>query len=67
MVDSRIIKKRLQRLRYDLNMTQSEVSRNLGIDISLYQKYEYGQSRPNIDRAIRIAEVLQTTPQAIWG
>lgn len=67
MVDSHTIKKRIQRLRFDLNMSQSEISRNLGINLSLYQRYEYGQSQPNIGRAIRIAEILQTTPQAIWG
>ena len=67
MTDSCTIKKRIQKLRSELNMSQSEVSRNLGINLSLYQRYEYGQSQPNVGRAIRIAEILQTTPQAIWG
>lgn len=67
MVDSRTIKRRMQGLRLDLNMSQSQISRKLGIQTSLYQKYEYGLMQPKISRALRIAEILQTTPQAIWG
>jgi transcriptional regulator with XRE-family HTH domain len=48
-------------------MTQVQVARKSRIDIRGYQRYECGEQSPNVKAAIRIARVLGTTVEALFG
>ena len=50
-----------------LNKTQPQVARAIGNDITAYQRYEYGTRTPSVLTALRIAEALGTTVEALWG
>lgn len=47
--------------------TQSQVAREIGIPTLSYQRYEYGTSEPGVRTAIRIANVLDTTVEALFS
>lgn len=67
MINKYEVQKRMKKLRADAKMTQKDVATSIGILPENYQAYEYGHIEPKVTKAIRIAEVLHTTPQAIWG
>lgn len=56
----------LKKRREELSLTQKQVADMLNIDQRLYQYYEAGQTKPNVDTAIKIAEVLQTTVEKLF-
>ena len=47
--------------------TQAQVARESGIAEVAYQRYEYGKREPRVRTAIRIARVLDTTVEEIFG
>lgn len=49
---------RLMKQRHERGMTQAEVAEKVGITARNYQSYEYNESRPNVETALKIAEVL---------
>ncbi len=57
----------IRELRKRLNKTQEDVALESGITKMSYQRYERGELEPKFSKAVRIAEALHTTPQAIWG
>lgn len=61
------INNKIKGLRVGLNKTQEDVALESGITKISYQRYERGELEPKFSKAVRIAEALHTTPQAIWG
>lgn len=57
----------LKTTREQSGKTQSEVAKKVGILTEAYQKYEYGAGTKTIQTAIRIAKVLDTTVENLWG
>ena len=57
----------LREYRKKLNLTQAEVAKMANISLITYKRYEYGDRRPDIDTALRIANILQTTVEQLWG
>lgn len=57
----------IRELRKRLNKTQEDIALESGITKMSYQRYERGELEPKFSKAVRIAEALHTTPQAIWG
>lgn len=58
---------RLKEKRLALNKTQAEVAIAAGVMETSYQRYEYGTVLPNVVVAIRIAKVLNTTVEELFG
>lgn len=58
---------KLQAFREKAGKTQLEVAKAANMHVRLYQSYEYGVSQRAIHNALRIAEVLGTTVEALWG
>lgn len=58
---------KIKELRIRLNKTQEDIALESGITKISYQRYERGELEPKFSKAVRIAEALHTTPQAIWG
>lgn len=61
------INNKIKELRIGLNKTQEDIALESGITKISYQRYERGELEPKFSKAVRIAEALHTTPQAIWG
>lgn len=61
------INNKIRELRIGLNKTQEDIALESGITKISYQRYERGELEPKFSKAVRIAEALHTTPQAIWG
>lgn len=47
--------------------TQAQVAKELGIDLRLYQRYEYNEITPTAITANRIARYFNTTSEILWG
>ena len=59
--------KNLKTLRQQKGLTQSEVAQKVGITETGYQNYERGRREPKISIALKIARVLGTTTEKLWG
>lgn len=57
----------LKKYRVLKRLTQKQVAEHAGLQESVYQRYEYGWSTPNVRTAIRIAEILGTDVNRLWG
>ena len=57
----------LRAAREQSNKTQAQVAKEAGVDVRLYQYYEYDEKEPGVRTAIRIAKTLDTTVEAIFG
>ncbi|MBC3938550.1 XRE family transcriptional regulator [Anaerotruncus massiliensis (ex Liu et al. 2021)] len=47
--------------------TQAQVARETGIPEQMYQRYEYDKCEPGVRTAIRIARVLGSTVETLFG
>lgn len=47
--------------------TQAQVAAEIGVVESVYQRYEHGTRIPNAIMGNKIARVLGTTSEKIWG
>lgn len=47
--------------------TQAQVAKEIGKTEQMYQRYEYGQSEPSVRTAIRIAQVLHSSVEELFG
>ena len=56
----------LRAAREKSNKTQVRVAEESGISEVAYQSYEYGSRLPRVDVAIRIADALGTTAEALF-
>ena len=65
--DDNAFGKRLQEIRKRRGLSQTEVAERLGIHQSLISQYERGYLRLNGALIVRLAAVLQTTPDQILG
>lgn len=57
----------LKTRRNELKLTQRQVAEKIGIVYQLYQKYENGLILPNVKVGIKIAKVLETTVEELYG
>ena len=47
--------------------TQAQVAKEAKIVERLYQSYEYGERKPRVDIANRIARAVSSTTEKLWG
>ena len=47
--------------------TQAQVAKEAGISEAAYQRYEYDKVEPRVRTAIRIAAVLGSAVETLWG
>ena len=59
--------KRLVELRRKKGKTQNEIARFLGVHRTTYVKYERGDSEPNLDTVLKLADYFNTTTDYILG
>ncbi len=58
---------KLKECREKLSLTQKQVAELVGIPEQVYQRYEYGKRIPTAIVACRIAKVLTTTVEELYG
>lgn len=58
---------RLKRRAKELELTDSEVARRLGMQQSRYAHYVAGTREPDLATLARVCRVLKTTPNALLG
>jgi len=51
-----IINERLKALRKSKKILQKDISTFLEVPLRTYQSYEYGESEPNLDRVVKLAD-----------
>ena len=56
----------LKQARLAAGLTQKQVAEAVGIAEQAYQKIEYGNHKPLVDMAIKIAKVLETTVEILY-
>lgn len=56
----------LRAAREQSGKTQAQVAKEVGIAEIAYQRYEYGTTEPRVRTAIRIADALGTTVEALF-
>lgn len=66
-MNTKKVNETIKKLRFEQNKTQEDIAFESGISKMSYQRYERGELEPKFTKAVRIAEALHTTPQAIWG
>lgn len=59
--------KNLKRLRESKNLTQLEIANIIGVNRTTYTKYETGDSEPNIETLIKLANLFETSIDTIIG
>ena len=59
--------KMLTAAREQSGKTQKQVAEEIKISVRNYQDYEYNINAPNVFTALKIAKVLGTTVENIWG
>lgn len=57
----------LKEVRKKVGLTQVQVAERAGIAERTYQEYEYGDRKPGVDIAIRIAKILNSTVEELFG
>lgn len=63
-----ILQKRIKERRKLLNLTLADMAKQLGITQATLQRYESGSIKTiKYDMIVKIAEILQCTPQYIMG
>ena len=58
---------KLKERREALNLTQKEVADRVGIAVQVYQRYEYGERLPQVDVAIALSEILNSTVEELFA
>ena len=56
----------IKKRREELKLTQRQVAERAALREAQYQKYEYGETLPNVHTAIRLAEALDTTVESLY-
>jgi transcriptional regulator with XRE-family HTH domain len=49
----------IKKKRQELKINKSEMSEKLGVSVSMYGKYEEGESKLDVDKFIEICEILE--------
>lgn len=47
--------------------TQTQVAKEAGVDVRLYQYYEYDEKEPGVRTAIRIAKAVNSSVEELFG
>lgn len=63
----RILAERLSLLRKEQNLTQKEVSRELGISLNSYQRYETSEREPTAPVLVEMAKFYQVSLDYLVG
>lgn len=58
---------KLIKAREKRGLTQVQVAEKSRISVGAYQRYEYGDRKPGVDIAIRIAKILNSTVEELFG
>ena len=58
---------RLRQLREDHDKTQTEIAEYLGINQTVYSRYETGKRQPSIDIIIQLADLFGVTVDYLLG
>lgn len=58
---------KLRTAREQSGKTQAQVAKEAGISAIMYQRYEYGLTRPRADTAILIAKRLNSSVEALFS
>ena len=58
---------KLRTAREKSGKTQAQVAKELGVTESAYQRYEYDRIEPGVRTAIRIAKILGSTVENLFG
>ncbi|MCL2771754.1 MAG: helix-turn-helix domain-containing protein [Oscillospiraceae bacterium] len=57
----------LKDLRIEKNISQKQLSSNIGISTSHYQSYEYGKTKPTIDNLIKFCLYFNVSADYLLG
>jgi len=57
----------LKELRLEKNISQKQLSADIGISTSHYQSYEYGKTKPTIDNLIKFCEYFNVSADYLLG
>jgi len=57
----------LKEIRQQMYLTQKQIADEVNISILSYQRYEAGKRSPNVDTALLIAKVLNTTVEKLFS
>ena len=58
---------KVKTIRIQKGLTQAQVANRTGISVTSYQRIEYGVQNPSLKTAIRIAKVLNSSVEELWG
>lgn len=58
---------KLKDARKRVDLTQSQVAEKACVAERTYQEYEYGKRKPSVETAIRIAKILNSTVEDLFG
>lgn len=57
---------KIKEFRKRKNLSQSDISKQLGIKQNTFSQWETGERTPNVLQAIRLAEMLETTVESLF-
>jgi len=63
----KILAERMKKMRIEKNMKQTDVAEALGLSISAYCRYEYGQREPNATTIAAMAKLYQVSADYLLG
>ena len=63
----KILAERMKNLRIEKNLKQTEVAEALGLSISAYCRYEYGQREPSPTNLVKLAKLYQVSTDYLLG
>lgn len=58
---------RLKQLRLQSHFMQKEIADSIGISVRAFQRYEHGDSQPNIETLIKLADFFQVSLDFLVG
>ena len=58
---------KLKDARKRVDLTQVQVAEKACVAERMYQEYEYGKRKPGVETAIRIAKILNSTVEELFG
>ena len=63
----KILAERMKSLRIEKNLKQTDVASALGLSISAYCRYEYGQREPHASTIVALAKLYQVSTDYLLG
>lgn len=57
---------RIKEFRKRLNLSQSDIAKIMEVKQNTFSQWESGERTPNLMKAIRLAEVLETTVEELY-